>query len=230
MDILNLLLATHDEDGQLLTEVELRDELMALLFAGHETTASSLTWALYWLHKFPEYREKLTQELAQLSPSAKPMEMFKLPYLTAVCNETLRIYSPAMLTLMRVLSSPVKMGEYTLDSGTSVIGSIYLTHRREDLYPQAKKFHPERFLERQYSPYEFLPFGGGHRRCIGMSLAQFEMKWVLATILQTVQLKLVSDEPLKHTRRGALLSPDNGFSMEFVGKRSLKNSELCLQD
>ena len=214
IDILNLLLATQDEDGNYLGDVDLRDELMTLLFAGHETTASSLAWALYWVHRFPDVYAKLMSELQSLGDRPDPMAIFKLPYLTAVCNETLRINPVAMTTFSRKVKTPVEISGQMLDAGTEVLASIYLTHQREDLYPEPKKFRPERFLERQFSPYEFVPFGGGSRRCLGMALAQFEMKIILATILINTKLSLINPELELHpVRRGALLAPEASFSM-----------------
>ena len=218
-DILTLLLSARDENGQGMTDVELRDELMTLLFAGHETTATSLAWALYWIHKLPEVHDKLMQELDSLGDDPDPMDTFRLPYLTAICNETLRIYPVGMLTFSRVVQSPVKIMGHSFEPGAELLGSIYLTHQREDLYPDPKQFKPERFLERQFTPYEFLPFGGGSRRCIGMALAQFEMKLVLATILRHTQLALAQDQPVKPVRRGALLAPQGGVSMVMKSQR-----------
>jgi len=178
IDILSLLMAARDESGQPMTDVELRDELMTLLVAGHETTANALTWALYWIHKLPSVREKLLQELNRLGDDPDSSTIFRLPYLNAVCCETLRIYPVSMITFPRVVKAPLQLMGYQLEPGTTVVGCIYLTHRRTDLYPQPDLFKPERFLERQFSPYEYLPFGGGSRRCIGMAFAQFEMKVV----------------------------------------------------
>jgi cytochrome P450 family 110 len=197
-DILTLLLAARDEAGDGLTDQELRDELMSLLVAGHETTATALTWALYWIHKFPQIREKLLQEWQDAPPGG----LLRLPYLNAVCCETLRIYPVGMLTFPRVVRSPVDLLGHSLPPDTTVIGSIYLTHHRPDLYPEADQFRPERFLERQFSPFEYLPFGGGSRRCIGMAFAQFEMKVVLSQLLSQAELALASDRPVRPIRRG----------------------------
>ena len=218
-DILSLLLLARDEEGQGLTDVELRDELMTLLVAGHETTATALAWAFYWIHKLPEVRKKLLDELDSLGDNPEPMAIFRRPYLTAVCQETLRIYPVAMNTFSRVVKSNMKIIGHTLEPGTEVVGSIYLTHHREDLYPEPKQFKPERFLEREFSPYEFIPFGGGARRCIGMALAQFEMKLVLATVLSGWQLSLADDKPVQAKRRGILLAPAGGVKMVMKGKR-----------
>ncbi|MFN5514332.1 MAG: cytochrome P450, partial [Cyanobacteriota bacterium] len=214
IDILNLLLSAVDEAGEGLTDVELRDELMTLLFAGHETTATSLTWALYLIHQHPSVYETLMAELATLGANPDPIALYKLPYLTAVCNETLRLYNPALLTFGRRTEAPVSLLGQEIPAGTVLAGSIYLTHRDPQIYPQPEQFRPERFLEQNFSPYEFIPFGGGSRRCIGMALAQMEMKLVLATILLGVKLEHRSPAaPLKPQRRGALLGMESGFTM-----------------
>ena len=131
--------------------------LMTLLVAGHETTATSLAWALYWIHYLPEVREKLLQELATLGESLEPSEVAKLPYLNGVCQETLRIYPVAMLALNRLVKSPLEISGYQFQPGTVLLPNIYLTHHREDLYPHPKQFKPERFLEREFASYEYLP-------------------------------------------------------------------------
>ena len=219
-DILSLMMAARDEQGQPMTDVELRDELMTLLVAGHETTATSLAWALYWIHHLPEVREKLLQELDSLGDNPDPTSIVRLPYLNAVCQETLRIYPVAMLALNRVVKSPLQIGGYKFEPGTLLVACIYLTHHREDLYPEPKQFKPERFLERQFSPYEYLPFGGGNRTCIGMAFAQFEMKLVLATVLSNWQLELADSKPVEPVRKGALLGPAQGVPMVVRGRRS----------
>jgi unspecific monooxygenase len=218
-DILSLMMATKDEEGQPMTDVELRDELMTLLVAGHETTATSLTWALYWIHHLPQVREKLLQELDNLGQQPDANEIFKLPYLNVVCSETLRMYPVAMLALNRLVKSPLEVMGYNLEPGNLVVPCIYLTHHREDLYPDSKQFKPERFLERQFSTSEFLPFGGGNRRCIGMALALFEMKLVLATVLSQWQMELADTEPVKPARKGALLGTGSGVKMVVRGRR-----------
>ena len=218
-DILSLLMSARDEAGQPMTNQELRDELMTLLFAGHETTATALSWALYWIHQKPEVRDQLLAELDRLGERPDPMSIFRLPYLGAVCNETLRIYPVVMLTFARATKSPIELMGYDLKPGTVLYGCIYLIHQREDLYPEPKQFKPERFLEREFSPYEFMPFGGGARRCIGEALAQFEMKLVLATILSRSQLALADNRPLRPQCRGINLAPAGGVKMVMKGRR-----------
>ncbi|MCL1465179.1 cytochrome P450 [Argonema galeatum] len=225
-DILSLLMAAVDEAGQPMTDQELRDELMTLLVAGHETTATALAWALYWIHKLPEVREKLLQELDSLGENPDSNAIFKLPYLNAVCNETLRIYPVAMLVFPRVPKEEVSLAGYDFKPGTVLIGSIYLTHHREDLYPEPRKFKPERFLERQFSPYEFLPFGGGARRCIGFAFAMFEMKIALAKILSRLELELVDNGEVRPKRRGLVTAPDRSIKLVVKGERAVKSRTL----
>ncbi|GJD16760.1 cytochrome P450 [Rivularia sp. IAM M-261] len=228
-DILSLLISARDEAGELMTDKELRDELMALLIAGQETTATALAWALYWIHKLPEVREKLLIEIAQLNgANADVSTLTKLPYLNAVCCETLRIYPVGMLTFPRRVEKPVKLCGWDLEPGTLLYGSIYLTHQREDLYPEPKKFKPERFLERQFSPYEFLPFGGGVRRCIGAAFALLEMKVALVKILSEYSLLLVgsSNNEVKPKRRGLVTAPASPINMVITGKRVNSNIGL----
>src|ERR1700719_2244236 len=206
-DILTLLLSARDESGEPLTDLELRDELMTLLVAGHETTATALTWALYWIHKLPVVREQLLNELQALDCPLDPSVLFRLPYLNAVCSETLRIYPVGMLTFPRVTKSRLELTGSLLEPGTIVVGCIYLAHHRCDVCREPDQLRPERFLERRYSPFEYLPFGGGVRRCIGMAFAQFEMKLAISGILSSVQLGLADTRAARPVRRGLTAGP-----------------------
>jgi cytochrome P450 family 110 len=217
-DILNLLLSARDEAGEALTEPELRDELMTLLVAGHETTATALAWALYWIHKLPPVRKRLLAELQVLEDAADPSVIFRLPYLNAVCCETLRIYPVGILTFPRIARSRLELAGTLIEPGTTVVGCIYLTHHREDIYPDPEEFRPERFLERRYSPYEYLPFGGGVRRCIGMAFAQFEMKLVISGILSCCEVALADTHPVRPVRRGITSGP-SPFRMVINDRR-----------
>jgi cytochrome P450 family 110 len=181
-DILSLLLTARDQEGQPMSDEELHDELMTLLVAGHETTASALSWALYWVFTQPNVLDKLLQELDMLGNDRNPTAIAQLPYLNAICQETLRLYPIAMFAFPRIVKTPITWDEYEFDPGVWLVPCIYLLHQRPDVYPEPKQFKPERFLERQFSPFEYLPFGGSNRRCIGMAFAQFEMKLVLAAI------------------------------------------------
>jgi cytochrome P450 len=211
-DVLSLLMSCRDEQGQGLTNDELHDELITLLFAGHETTATALTWALYWIHRQPEVRSRLLEELQALDRAgsgADPEAISRLPYLTAVVNEVLRIHPVAMLMFPRLVEQPLSLAGRVFEPGDVLVGCIQAVHERPDLYPEPQRFAPERFLDRTYGPAEFLPFGGGARRCIGAALAVFEMKVILATLLQEVTLELwpSSDRPIQPRRRGFTLGP-----------------------
>jgi len=223
-DVLSLMMAVRDENGQAMTDEELRDELLTILFAGHETTATTLAWAFYQIHQHPDVREKLLQELDSLGDSP-PMQIAQLPYLTVVCQETLRMYPVIPILFPRITKSPVKIAGYQFDAETTLMPSIYLVHYREDLYPNAQQFKPERFLKHQYSASEYFPFGGGSRRCLGYALAQLEMKLVLATVLSKYQLALAEDKPVKLQRRGFTLAPAGGVRLVMAGKRQKKLSQ-----
>jgi cytochrome P450 family 110 len=212
-DILSLLMAAQDEDGNPMTDVELRDELMTLLVAGHETTATAIAWAIYYIHKYPRIKSQLLGELESIGKNPDENAIFKLPYLNAVCNETLRIHPVAMLTFPRQVEIPVSLCGYNLEPGTVIYGSIYLIHRCPDLYPNPDEFKPERFLEKQFSSSEFLPFGGGVRRCIGLAFAQFEMKLVLATLMTSVDLELITREKVSPVRRGLVSGQNRAIQM-----------------
>ena len=218
-DILSMLMAARTESGEALDDTELRDELMALLMAGHETTATAIAWAMYWTHQQPEVKEKLLAELMSLGDEATPTEISQLPYLSAVCSETLRRSPVAMFTFPRVAQESVEILGHTFTPGTTFLGCIFLTHQREDLYPDPMAFRPERFLERKFSPYEFIAFGNGARRCVGAALAQYELKLAIATLLTHYTFRLATDQPEVAKRRGVTLAPAKGVPMIFEGKR-----------
>nr|WP_199317017.1 cytochrome P450 [Chroococcidiopsis sp. [FACHB-1243]] len=217
-DVLSELIFTRNETGKLLTNEEIRDLFPSLLFGGRDASATAITWALYWVHRIPAVREQLLRELKSLGNSPDPMSIAQLPYLNAVCNEVLRIYPTQVVTFPRRVESPTELMDYKLSPGTVIFGCVYLTHQHENLYPQPKQFQPERFLERQYSPYEFLPFGGGARRCPGEALAMFELKLVLATILSHYQLALTDTKPEKPQPQGANYPPASGLKMVMIDR------------
>ncbi|MDJ0702491.1 MAG: cytochrome P450 [Leptolyngbyaceae cyanobacterium MO_188.B28] len=215
-DILALLLSARDEAGQLMTDQELRDELITLLLVGHDTTASALAWAFYWIHKTPGVLNKILAELSSTSENADPTALTRLPYLTAVCQETLRIRPVAPIPFSRVTRHAFRVMDHELPPRTALLPALYLTHRRPELFPDPDQFRPERFLERQFTPYEYLPFGGGDRICIGRAFAQFEMKLALATILSRFRLKLAHQNPVKASRRGVTMAPGKNLRMVVV--------------
>jgi len=193
---MSLLLQARDEDGEPLSDKELRDELVTLLVAGHETTATSLAWTLERITRHPEV-------LARLEDDADG------EYLDAVIKESLRL-RPVVPAVARQLAEPVELGGYELPAGVSIVPSIYLTHRRPDIYPEPLAFKPERFVDSSPSNFEYLPFGGGVRRCLGASFAQFEMKIVLGTILRHARVSAPDSRAERVTRRSITFAPSSG--------------------
>jgi cytochrome P450 len=200
-DILSMLLEARDEDGQPLTDLELRDELMTLLLAGHETTATALSWTLERLVRHPAVVERLVAERRKGEDGA--------PYLEATIKEALRL-RPVVTAVGRYLTAPFEVGGHVLPAGVSINPSIYLLHRRPDLYPEPEAFRPERFLDDPPGTYQWIPFGGGVRRCLGASFALYEMKIVLQTTLDRVSLIPSDDADERITRRAITFAPKRG--------------------
>ena len=196
-DVLSILLQARDEDGRAMTDEELRDELMTLLVAGHETTATSLAWAFELLLRHPEQLARLQAEIEGGDGDE---------YLDAVIKETLRV-RPVVPGVIRKLTAPVELAGYELPAGMRVAPNIYLTHRRPDVYPEPERFRPERFIERPAETYSWIPFGGGVRRCLGASFATYEMKVVIPAIVRAVKLRAVG-EPERIRRRAITFVPE----------------------
>ncbi len=212
-DLLGLLLQVGDEAGQGLSLTEICDELLMLVFAGYETTTSAIVWTLYWVLLLPAVKTRLEAELQRLADPHDALAIAQLPYLSAVCQEVLRIYPVAIGAFARRVRQPFELDGYRLPVGTVISPSIYLAHRRQSVYPNPRQFDPERFVGRSVSAYEYLPFGGGNRRCLGASFALFEMKLILATVLQSVPLSLLSAERVEPVRYGITMVPPIGLQM-----------------
>ena len=198
-DVLSLLLRARDEDDQPMTDVELRDELMTLLLAGHETTATGLAFAFDLLGRSPRVLARLRDELEGGDDG----------YLDAVVTETLRL-RPVIDAAERTLTKPRTIAGWDLPAGIRVYPAIAIVHHRADLYPQPDEFRPERFVEEQAESYAWLPFGGGIRRCIGAALAQAEMAEVIRTVVTHVDLQPTRPEPDPVVLRGITLVPRHG--------------------
>jgi cytochrome P450 len=219
-DILSLMLRARYEDGAPMDDADVIDELRTLLIAGHETTAVALAWALHWLHCHPEALARVRAELGPLGPTPAAEAVAALPFLEAVCHETLRL-RPVLLGVVRRLRVPFELAGHRLPPGVAVMASIFLAQRSPAVFPAPDRFVPERFLERSYSPYEYLPFGGGTRRCIGASFALFEMKVVLGTLLALADFRrLPSRREGALVRRNLTMGPADGIPLELVGLRS----------
>lgn len=214
-DILSLMLAVRDDDGHGLGDDELVDQLHTLLFAGHETTAIALAWAFYWLLRTPAVLARLREEITGAGPDPDPETVAALPYLDAVCHEVLRLW-PIIPMAPRTLVRPLQLGPYALAAGTAIAVGTTLIHEHPDLYPEPHVFRPERFEARKFSPFEFTPFGGGHRRCIGAAFAIYEMKQVLAALVPAHELRLVGGEPVRPVRRNLSLGPRGGVEVVKV--------------
>ncbi len=196
-DILSLLLsARHESDASAMSDREIRDELVTLLVAGHETTATALSWAV----------ERLTRHPEKLARLADEVQAGGTEYLEAVVTETLRL-RPVISLVARHLREPVEIGGWQLPAGVTVAPSIYLVHRRPDVYANPERFEPERFLETSPGTYTWIPFGGGVRRCIGGAFAHFEMQVVLAELVRRRHLRPSRPEPERVFRRAITETP-----------------------
>jgi cytochrome P450 len=196
-DVLTLLLSARHEDGSPMSDVELRDQLMTLLTAGHETTATGLSWAFERLLRTPPAMERLLESLDDDE------------YLDAVVKETLRV-RPVIVDVARKLTRDTQVGAWRLPAGTMVLPAIAAIHARPDLYPSPEEFRPERFLEAETESYAWIPFGGGVRRCIGASFAQVEMRVVLREVLRRVRLRADSRRPERPQVRHVTVVPSRG--------------------
>jgi len=208
-DILSMLVAARFEDGSEMSDAELRDQLMTLLMAGHETTATGLAWAFDLLFRAPEKLVRLREEVVDGGAHG---------YLDAVIKETLRI-RPVVPFVGRELREEAELGGYALPAGTIVMPAIYLAQTRSDVYERPYEFRPERFLDDTPETYGWIPFGGGTRRCIGAAFAELEMRVVLSTILRRATLRPASDRPEKMVRRNVTLSPRGGTPAVLVERR-----------
>ena len=217
-DILSMLLEAEYDDGSRMDELEVRDQLLSILSAGHETTAIAMAWTLYWLHRHPEKLSRLLEDISEQAPTGDPEALTQIPYLDAVVNESLRIH-PVLPDLARKLRKDTELMGCKLKAGTAVGAVAFLTHRDPEIYENPDEWIPERFLDHKFSPFEFYPFGGGNRRCIGAAFASFEAKVVLGTLLSAYHFELLDDRPLSVERRHITLMPRGGVRMRYHGHR-----------
>jgi cytochrome P450 len=195
-DILSLLLSARHEDGAPMSDRELRDELMTLLVAGHETTANALAWAVERLVHNPDKLARLTEEV----------RAGETGYLDAVIAETLRL-RPVISIVGRRLTEPLEFAGWSLPAGVTLAPSVFLVHRRPDVYSHPEQFEPERFLGNPPGTYTWIPFGGGVRRCLGGAFAQFEMRAVLSELVRRRQLAPARPDPERVFRRAITETP-----------------------
>jgi len=197
-DVLSLLLGARHEDGNPMSSEELRDELMTLLVAGHETTASELAWALERLPRNPDVMNRLRDEIRGDDGD---------DYLTATIRETLRRRPVLPFAAPRFVEQEVEIGGWTYQPGVCVVAASYLVQHDPDIYPDPYAFRPERFLDETPGTYTWIPFGGGRRRCLGASFAMLEMKVVLEALLRNSTLSVGADGPELTQRRSITVSP-----------------------
>jgi cytochrome P450 family 135 len=209
-DILAMLLSARHEDGSPMSPLELRDELMTLLVAGHETTASELAWAFERLTRTPDVLERLTEEIDSGDGDA---------YVTATVHETLRRRPVLPNAAPRLVMEPIEVGGWRYEPGVCLIADAYLLHHDPDVYPDPYAFRPERFLDEQPGTYTWIPFGGGRRRCLGASFAMLEMKIVLRAVLAQTELELAGAREEGARRRGITVSPREGSRAVLRARR-----------
>jgi cytochrome P450 len=195
-DVLSLMLLARHDDGSPMSDAEIRDELLTLLVAGHETTATALSWAMERLTRHPEKLERLRDEV----------EAGEESYLTATVQETLRL-RPVIVVVIRKLTESVELGGYELPAGARVVPSIHLIHRDPEIYPEPNSFQPERFLDEPPGTYTWIPFGGGVRRCLGAAFAQFEMSVVLRELVRRYEITPADPASERPFRRAITETP-----------------------
>jgi len=217
-DVLAMLVRATDEDGRTLSDRELRDQLMTLLVAGHDTTATGLSWALERLTRHPAVLAK-AQHAADAGDAAGD------EYLDAVAKETLRI-RPVVFEVGRVLKEPVELAGYQLPAGVMVVPGIGLVHSDSDVYPDAERFDPDRMVGATLSPTTWFPFGGGNRRCLGATFAMVEMRVVLREILRRVELATTTAADERQKVKHVIMVPRNGGRIRVRAARQAPVSAI----
>jgi cytochrome P450 len=195
-DILSMMCAARHEDGSPMSEAEIRDELLTLLVAGHETTATALSWAMERLTRHPDKLERLRADTLAGDDA----------YLTATIQETLRL-RPVIVLVIRHLTEPVEIGGYELPAGVKLTPCIHLVHRAPEIYPEPLSFQPERFIDSPPGTYTWIPFGGGVRRCLGAAFAQFEMAVVLRELVRRHRIEPARQGSERPFRRAITETP-----------------------
>jgi cytochrome P450 len=211
-DVLSMLLEARDEEGQLLADEELRDELMGLVLAGHETTANSLAWAFERLLRTPNAYDQLREEVRSGDSAAGAA------YVEATIHETMRS-RPVIPIVVRKIKRRWRFGEYEVPADSPVAVSILGLHHRDDIYPRPQEFRPERFLDRKPGTYTWIPFGGGIRRCLGATLAMAEQRVVLEAIARRTELAAADPAPEAPRMRNVTMIPGRGGRVVVTGRR-----------
>jgi cytochrome P450 len=218
-DILSLLLGARYEDGESMSDEEVKDQLRTLLMAGHETTATHLCWTLDLLLREPEALriagEEASTAWSESLDEEDPARLGKVPYLEACWKEAARI-RPQITEVLRTLTRDMTFGGTRVPAGAAVSPSVLMVHHDPTVYPEPERYRPERFLERRYAPHEFFPFGGGNRRCIGAAFSAFEMQIVLAVLLANYDVSLLA-APAQPVRTNIVMGPKGGVPLRLTG-------------
>lgn len=207
-DILSILIAARTEDDEALTDTEIRDELMGLIIAGHETTANTLAWTWERVLRHPEIHRDLVEDVRSDADAARPR-------VDAILSESMRI-RPVIPFMARRVSVPWQLGDFVVPPNTPVAISAVLAHHRPDVYPDPFRFRPERWYDNRPGAYTHLPFGGGNRRCLGVSLAMAEMTSVMTQMTQRLDLTVDNPASEKALSRNVTLVPQHGALVRVV--------------
>ncbi|MGH7439486.1 MAG: cytochrome P450 [Polyangiaceae bacterium] len=219
-DVLGVLLAARYEDGEPMADFEVRDQLFTLLLAGHETSAIAMAWCVHHLLRNPGVLAILRAEIDALGPDPAPEAVAKLKYLDAVVCETLRI-EPIVTDVVRVCREPLTLGgRWTVPEGRVIAVMLGSILRDARTFPEPERFRPERFLEQRFAASEFVPFGGGARRCLGASFAQNELALAVAEIVSRWELAPAAVGPERSVRRNLTMGPRHGVPIRILGPRS----------
>jgi cytochrome P450 family 110 len=222
IDVLSLLVAARDENGDALTEQELFDEMFTLLMAGIETTTTSLAWILCHMLARPDVLREVAAERERVVGSGRVSaeHIGELRYLDAVMKESARL-TPATTDVARVVKRPLRIGGIDLPAGAGVSAGIYLTHHRADLWPDPERFDPERFIRARPRPYTYFPFGGGDRRCLGAAFSTYVMKVVITQLLSRLELRLAPRYRMRPAFHAITISPSGGVPV-IIDRRTIR--------
>jgi cytochrome P450 len=214
-DVLGVLLEARYDDGSAMVDAEIRDQLWTLLAAGHETTALALAWGVYWLLREPAVLARLRAEVNTLGDNPAPDALARLPYLDAIVCETLRI-EPIVTDVSRRCRLALRVGPWTVPPGEVIMVNIGAILADASVFPEPERFHPERFLENTFGATQFLPFGGGSKRCLGAAFAGAELAIALGTLASKWDLKLASAKPERSKRRNITMGPATGVRVRVL--------------
>ena len=218
-DVLSLLLSARYDDGTAMSDEDVRDKLYDLLIAGYETTAVASAWCVYEVLRHPAVHERLLDELLPLGDPPDPDALVRLPWLDAICSEGLRLH-PNFTLLTRQVARPLRVKQYEVPPGMGVSVALAPVHHSAAVYEEPLVFRPERFLGRTYSPFEYMPFGGGAQRCLGATFGLLQMKSILSALFGTFEVELAKPGPIAPSVRAATVEPKGGVEIVLRRRRA----------